>query len=294
MPLSETPAEARSRRKAPPLALPAHVRSGWTTREGVRLHHLVVAGGPVPLIVVPGITSPAVTWRFAVEPLRDQATAYLLDLRGRGLSDAPSNGYTEDDLADDLEATIEALGLDSPPVVLGHALGARVVARWAGRDAARGSTILIDPPATGPSGPAYVTPLAAFEQMLAQGVRGTTTEEVAALFPDWPERELELRAAWVGTCDLGAVRAGWQEMHTHAFGDLWAAVPPPTLLVRGATSRAITADDLESLGRLNGAGETATVAGAGHMVPWNDLDGFVSLVRPFLLRHLASGARGHE
>lgn len=270
---------------APAIELPAHVTDGWCVRDGVRLHHLRVAGGDGAVVVVPGITSPAVSWLFVAEALRDLATVYILDLRGRGLSDAPSGGYSEDDLADDLAATLDHLALRSP-VVMGHALGARVAARWAGRADTATATILVDPPATGPGREPYATPLAAFEQMIEQGVLGTSAAEVAELFPDWPAAELDLRARWVGTCDLDAVRAGWHEMHRRSLTDLWRATPAPTLLVRGSDSYAISRSDFETLTRANPSGETTEVLGAGHMVPWNRLDGFLAVIRPFLHRHL--------
>lgn len=274
------------RQDPPALDHRSHVVSGWVARDGVRLHHLRVSGGSGTVVVVPGITSPAVSWLFVAEALRDLASVLILDLRGRGLSDAPANGYSDDDLADDLQATLDAANV-AAPIVIGHALGARIVARWAGRQAASVPTVLVDPPTTGPNRPPYATPLESFERMLEQAARGTDAAEVAELFPDWPVAELELRARWVGTCDAGAVRAGWRDMHRRSFTDLWRSTPAPTLLIRGAGSNALTRADLDALAAVNPGGDIAEVAGAGHMVPWNQLDGFLVTVRPFLKRHLA-------
>jgi N-formylmaleamate deformylase len=42
------------------------------------------------VIIVPGITSPAVTWGFVAERFGRQFDTYVLDVRGRGLSEASS------------------------------------------------------------------------------------------------------------------------------------------------------------------------------------------------------------
>ena len=54
--------------------------------NGIR-HHLLRYGGKGPkLLVVPGITSPAVTWGFVAETLAQHFDVHVLDVRGRGLS----------------------------------------------------------------------------------------------------------------------------------------------------------------------------------------------------------------
>jgi pimeloyl-ACP methyl ester carboxylesterase len=54
-----------------------------------------------------------------------------MDLRGHGLSDAPTEGYDEPTLVDDLVAVADGTGLLARPLVLaGHGFGA-VVAAWA-------------------------------------------------------------------------------------------------------------------------------------------------------------------
>ena len=44
--------------------------------------------GRDPVIIVPGITSPAVTWGFVGERFGASFDTYILDVRGRGLSEA--------------------------------------------------------------------------------------------------------------------------------------------------------------------------------------------------------------
>ena len=54
--------------------------------NGIRQHYLRYGGqGPV-VILIPGITSPAITWGFVAERLAEKYDTYVLDVRGRGLS----------------------------------------------------------------------------------------------------------------------------------------------------------------------------------------------------------------
>ncbi len=106
--------------------------------NGIRQHVLVFRGQVrrAPLVLVPGITSPAVAWSFVAERLAKAFDVYVLDVRGRGLSSTgPGLDYGLDAMADDLSALIAALGLDGV-TVLGHSMGARIALCAASRDPA--------------------------------------------------------------------------------------------------------------------------------------------------------------
>ena len=158
------------------------------------------------MLVLPGITSPAITWEFIVRRLGDRLRVVVADLRGRGLSSPSADGrYDLEAYADDAAALIESLGLRRP-VLLGHSLGARIAAALAAREGtAAGPALLVDPPLTGPGRVPYPTSREAFLTQLEEAYAGTTPEAVARHWPSWPHRELELRARWLPTCDERAV-----------------------------------------------------------------------------------------
>lgn len=54
--------------------------------NGIRQHYLRYGGQGPALILIPGITSPAITWGFVAERLGEKYDTYVLDVRGRGLS----------------------------------------------------------------------------------------------------------------------------------------------------------------------------------------------------------------
>ncbi|MEP2202368.1 MAG: alpha/beta hydrolase, partial [Tateyamaria sp.] len=118
--------------------------------NGILLHllHYESRGevrGP-QMLLIPGITSPAVTWGFVAERLSERFDVHVLDVRGRGLSEAGDLDYSLDAMAADVIAVVNAAGLGNP-VVLGHSMGARIAIR-----AARGNAdvfsglVLVDPP----------------------------------------------------------------------------------------------------------------------------------------------------
>ncbi|WP_409181109.1 alpha/beta fold hydrolase [Amycolatopsis sp. VS8301801F10] len=240
-------------------------QSVWVRSGSVRLH--VLDYGPadgVPLVVLPGITSPAITMDFVARELTDLVRPLVLDIRGRGLSD-DGPGYDLDAYAADVEAVIDQLNL-SAPLLFGHSMGARIAAKAAlsGRIA---GTVLADPPMSGPGRP-YPTSLAVFESQLDQAQRGTSADEVAASWPRWPRREQELRARWLASCSRSAIAATHAGFESEEFLPLWENLPGPAVLVYGAESPVVTPADVAVLEK--SAHQLAPVAGAGHMIFWDE------------------------
>lgn len=104
----------------------AHVHA-----NDIRQHYLRYGGHGPALILVPGITSPAITWGFVAERLGEKYDVYVLDVRGRGLSSSgPELAYDAETCAQDVSAFAAALNLDSY-ALLGHSMGARFALRAA-------------------------------------------------------------------------------------------------------------------------------------------------------------------
>jgi N-formylmaleamate deformylase len=210
------------------------------------------------------------------------------DVRGRGESDrAASGSYRLVDYADDVAALVEALGLRTPAVV-GHSMGARIAAAYAVRHAPaeHGLLVLVDPPTSGPGRGPYPTTRQQFLQQLSEAYRGTTADEVRRFYPKWPERELQLRADVLASCDETAVLETHEGFETEDFFEYWAQLTAPVVLVRGGDSPVVPLAAVADLRRERPDISIHTVPGAGHMVPWDNLPGFLDVVRPTLLAEL--------
>lgn len=230
------------------------------------------------LVFVPGITSPAETVDFVAAAL-PEFTVHAPDLRGRGMSGRAARGeYELGHYRDDLSALITSLGLDSP-LVVGHSLGARIAGAWAlTPQRGRSQVVLVDPPLSGPDRP-YPMSAHSFADQLAQAQQGTTADEIRRYFPAWPERELRLRAEVLAECDETAVLETHRGFEEEDFLATWTRLEGRVGLIHGEESPVVRASDVAELERRRPDIPIVGVAGAGHMVPWDNLPGFVEALR---------------
>lgn len=249
-----------------------------------RLHAVDLGGAGPDVLALPGITTPAIAFEFAVRELSGEARIVIADLRGRGLSPPPADGdHSLERYADDAEALIDALGLERP-VVVGHSFGARIAAVLGARHRRRaGSVLLVDPPLSGPGRDPYPTTRESFVTQLREAQAGTTADAVARFWPTWPRRELELRARWLPTCDETAVVETHRGFEAEDFFTWWRDVAVPAVLMRGGRSPVVTDRGAEELAAARPDIPIVIVPDAGHMVPWDNLPGFVSATRAVLV-----------
>jgi N-formylmaleamate deformylase len=237
------------------------------------------------LYLVPGITSPAVTADFIAAPLA--AAGYRVavpDVRGRAGSDIPGSGsYTITDYAADAEGVIDALDLNQPALV-GHSMGARIVGALSLRRPDFGPVVLVDPPLTGPGRDPYPTTREQFLAQLHEAYGGTDADAVRRFYPRWPERELEIRAQYLASCDEVAVLETHEGFEAEDFHEIYANLSATTLLVRGAESPVVTPAGAHELAELRPDIPIESISGAGHMVPWDNFPDFLDAVLAFLTR----------
>jgi N-formylmaleamate deformylase len=257
--------------------------------NGLR-HRVLRYGEPgrPDLLLLPGITSPAVTADFLAVLLADLGFRVTVpDIRGRGESDRASAGqYRLTDYAADVAGIVAGLGLRRP-VLVGHSMGARIAAAYAVLHAPddHGLLVLVDPPTCGPGRGPYPTTRESFLEQLHEAQAGTDAAAVRRFYPKWPERELQLRAEVLASCDETAVLETHEGFETEDFFEYWAKLTQPAVLIRGGDSPVVPPAAVADLQRAQPGIDIETVPGAGHMVPWDNLGGFLDAVRPRLLAH---------
>jgi N-formylmaleamate deformylase len=256
----------------------------------VRLHALEYGEGGHPLLVLPGITSPAATWEFVAEPLALDGRVLTWDARGRGRSDHPATGYAVADFAADLALFLEATDLHRP-AILGHSMGARVLVYFAARHPDKvGPLIIVDPPMMGPGRPPYAAPVSAYlDEMRAARAGELTLEDLRRSWPSWDAPRLRERQQWLPTCSEDGVRESYRGLERDDLVASWRALRGPVLLVRGAESPALSLADERELRVANPQLTYVSIAGAGHMVPYDRLDNFLAVVRNFLANSYEEG-----
>lgn len=243
--------------------------SRWVDTGTVRLHVLDYGGDKQPMLMIPGITSPAITMDFVAAEVCDLVRPVIVDMRGRGLSDSASS-YSLQDYVDDTRAVIETIDIEQP-ILFGHSMGARVAALAASLDgSAFAGTVLVDPPMTsGPGRGLYPVSLQSFEEQLLAAQRGLDPVDMARTWPTWPKRELEFRARWLSSCAHDAIARTHEGFERDDFFDFWPRVPGPTVLIYGVDSPMATEESVREAAAANPAARFVGVPDAGHMVFWD-------------------------
>ncbi|MDR3098275.1 MAG: alpha/beta hydrolase [Paraburkholderia sp.] len=257
--------------------------------NGIRQHYLRYGGASgeraarPAVIMIPGITSPAITWGFVGEVFGEAFDTYVIDVRGRGLSEASDTlDYSLDAQAADVLALAAALKLERYALV-GHSMGARIAARAALRATpALASVVLVDPPVSGPGRRAYPGQLPWYIDSMALARAGTDAEGMRAYCPTWTDDELRLRAEWLHTCDERAVRASYEGFHSDDFHADAARLEVPSLLITAERGDVVRDEDVAELQRATPAMHHVRVPAAGHMIPWDNAAGFYAAFGEFL------------
>ena len=257
--------------------------------NGIRQHYLRYGGTAgaraerPAIVLIPGITSPAITWGFVGEVLGRTHDTYVLDVRGRGLSSASDLlDYSLNAQGADVAAFVTALGLRNFSLV-GHSMGARIAARAAMREP-RGlvSVVLVDPPVSGPGRRPYPGKLPWYVDSMALARAGTDAEGMRAFCPTWTEAQLQLRAEWLHTCDERAVLDSYEDFHIDDFHADAARLGVPSLLITAQRGDVVRDEEVAELQHATPAMRHVRVPDAGHMIPWDNAAGFYAAFGDFL------------
>lgn len=253
--------------------------------NGIRQHLIRHAGpeGAPQLLLIPGITSPAVTWGFVAERMAVRFDVHVLDVRGRGLSESGDLDYTLDAMVADALAVAATM---DRPFVMGHSMGARTAIRAARQDrSAFAGVILVDPPVSGPGRRPYPANWAWYGDSIRMAQKGCSGEDMRKYCPTWTDEQRALRAEWLHSCHWGAIRTAFDGFHTddiHAdLAELGKGEAPPVRLVIAGGATVVLPEDADEITALLPGTEIRRVERAGHMIPWDDLEGFLAAVMDF-------------
>jgi len=91
--------------------------------DGIEIQLAQWEGEEKAILCIHGITANSRCWDVIADALSPSHTVLAMDLRGRGLSGAPSTGYSMEHHSRDILAVLDDLGLERV-VLMGHSLGA--------------------------------------------------------------------------------------------------------------------------------------------------------------------------
>lgn len=217
---------------------------------GVRLAYRV--WGPAeapPVVLLHALGEASSDWAPVAEGLASSWRVYAPDLRGHGASDWPG-GYTIEQLAADLAAFIDALGLDRVTLV-GHSIGAPQAYLYAARYPDRVTRLILEDPA--PPWPR---------------ARRTVTRPDGPLPFDW---------------DVTALSNEFTAPQVDAWRDSLRSIQAPSLIVAGGPDSHVDQGQLARMATLIPGCELVTIP-AGHLVhdamPGEFTEAAVRFLRP--------------
>lgn len=98
--------------------------------SGVALNLAEWEGGEPSIFCIHGLTANCRCWDGMAESLSPAHRVLAVDLRGRGLSDAPDSGYSIEHHCQDLKQVMHTWNM-KPVVLMGHSLGAAIALAFA-------------------------------------------------------------------------------------------------------------------------------------------------------------------
>ena len=187
----------------------------WAENGPVRLYYLDSGGTGPPIVFVPGFTDVADDYLPILSEFGRRVV--VVDLRGRGRSDAPATGYALGDHASDIAAVLTGV-TDGPVHLMSFSRGTCYALAWGCANPARVLSVAIaDYPAR-----EIAFPEGSLDGFMAGTWRGTPVSE---------------RLAEVALTGIVADAVG------HLFWDELAALQVPTLVVRSSGRSPVTEDD---------------------------------------------------
>jgi aminoacrylate hydrolase len=254
---------------------------------GGHLHYTLEGEGP-PLLMVPGLGGVGEFWRPVVPALARHFTVVLHDHRGAGKSSIERIDYSVEQMAGDVVALLDHLGIARAHYI-GHSTGGAI-----------GQTLALDRPdrldrlvlsATWPAPDAYFEALfAARADILATGGPQLYLRTTALLLnPPWWIRDhpelvaIDAAAAAARLPDpevlqrrITAIRRFDRSADLHR-------ITASTLVIAARDDMVTPAYFAEALGRAIGAATSVILPDGGHTFPVTRSDRFLAAVLPFLV-----------
>jgi N-formylmaleamate deformylase len=252
--------------------------------------HLITKGEKtgIPVIFLPGITSYSLSFVEILKRMPEEFYSLSMDIRGRGKSSWPKQGYCIHDYTEDLLNVVNALIANPiPPFLVGHSMGARIAAAFASTYSSLVSGIvLIDPPITGPGQrQIYPNSLAMFLEQKAAIDEGNM-EKFRSFFPTFTENQVNQRAEEYRNVSQAAIIGSYEAFIREPFQTNVKIATCPMLLLAAEHGDTIREDELGVLKAINPLLKAERVPGVGHMIYKDAPDKTAEYILSFIETHI--------
>jgi pimeloyl-ACP methyl ester carboxylesterase len=263
----------------------------YADAHGLKLHYYRTGGDKPPLILAHGITDDGMCWAPVAKIFAADFDVIMLDARGHGKSDAPTDGYTLRNLAGDLAGLSEALNLKNP-ILLGHSMGAIAALVTAGLYPSLPRAILLeDPPpfwmisASTPRNTEFLDGFTNWVNSIKRMTREELLSECRAQNPAWSEAEFE---PWVNSKQRVSHKVTAlidpSDMNSIDLPNLFKKITCPALLLSADVERGAASGekDIVQLKTSIPHLQVTHIAGAGHNIRREQFAKYLESVQKFL------------
>jgi non-heme chloroperoxidase len=235
----------------------------------------------VPVLLLHGLSDSWRSYERVLPHLPSSIRAFALTLRGHGDSGKPDTGYTPADIASDVAAFMDSLGLDAA-VVAGHSLGSVVAQRFAIDHPERTLGLVLIGAFAVPRDNAGVREIQAIVETLTDPIapsfvrefQGSTLAQPVppAFFETVVQESLKVPAhVWT---------AAVEGLVSDESSAQFSTIEAPTLIIWGDRDEVCLRSDQEALRAAITDSRLVVYPGAGHGVHWEEPERFAAdLVR---------------
>jgi pimeloyl-ACP methyl ester carboxylesterase len=260
------------------------VRAGQVTLQ------ITESGEGIPLLLVHGFPLDHSMWDAQISRLSHCCHVIAPDLRGFGGSQISSGTVTMEQMADDLDALLDALEIEEPIVFCGLSMGGYVAFQfWRKYGTRLRGLVLCDTRAVGDTSEAAATRLNLAEQVLREGTRSAAETMLPRLFAPaaFQDRIAAIdiqRRTILATAPEGVAAALRGLAARPDVSDYLPQLALPTLVVVGQHDAISTVDEMRGLANAIPESEFVVIPGAGHMTPLENSTAFNDAIERFLTR----------
>jgi 3-oxoadipate enol-lactonase len=173
----------------------------WIEVNGTSLRYELSGSGQATLVLVHEMGGTLESWDQVLPALNNTRQVLRYDTRGAGLSEKIRGKVTFDDMADDLAALLEAIGIHGKVALAGTAVGAGIAIHFAVRHSARTAALVVTSPAMGVAADRRQATLDRATAAETKGMRAIADAGIANSYPPEVRHNAEVfrtfRARWL-------------------------------------------------------------------------------------------------
>jgi pimeloyl-ACP methyl ester carboxylesterase len=264
-------------------------QAATTPVDGINIAYRVQGDGP-PLVLIMGYRLSSAAWpaRF-VEALAKKFTVVTFDNRGTGQSGKPVSGYALANMARDVAALLDEIGIESA-CVLGYSMGGAIAQEFTKQFPHRVDGLILC--ATMCGGPRATFADASVVRVL-RDLDGYSPEQIARriwevtyapgyLQENREQAEDQMRRETALPTPLHASDLQFQAFAEFDGARALSQIRCPTLVLTGDLDRLIRPENSKMLAQLIPGAKLVVIPGGGHRVLWEAVEECTDLITGFL------------